>query len=214
MSRQVTFSNTIHLRDFVDSITDDPSRENAPNYVEIQADVNIFEEDGFYTSSIDIEPIRTRIHAYLTREERDLYTPNTFFYADGRFSTTQSVGGTLEISVQALSLSRYWLPIVTVIGSVPSPNDNTSDPSEPRRFTVETSVYDASKASPVPFSVACFFENTKRWQKVRTPSPGALLSITAKVAGRTTDTNHLALRVLDLAYLPRPAQEAASIYRT
>ncbi|KAH7119201.1 hypothetical protein EDB81DRAFT_766815 [Dactylonectria macrodidyma] len=223
MSRQVTFSNTIHLRDFVDSITDDPSRENAPNYVEIQADVNIFEEDGFYTSSIDIEPIRTRIHAYLTREERDLYTPNTFFYADGRFSATQSVGGTLEISVQALSLSRHpgdvsdfeeyrrylpgqWLPIVTVIGSVPSPNDNTSDPSEPRRFTVETSVYDASKASPVPLSVACFFENTKRWQKVRTPSPGALLSITAKVAGRTTDTNHLALRVLDLAYLPRPAQ--------
>lgn len=107
MSRQATFSNTIHLRDFVDRITDDPSRENAPNYVEIQADVNIFEEDGFYTSSIDIEPIRTRIHAYLTREERDLYTPNTFFYADGRFSAAQSAGGTLQISVQALSLSRY-----------------------------------------------------------------------------------------------------------
>lgn len=83
---------------------------------------------------------------------------------------------------------------------------NTSDPSEPRRFTIETSVYDASKASSVPFSVTCFFENTKRWQKVRTPLPGALLSITAKVAGRTTDTNQLALRALDLAYMPRPAQ--------
>lgn len=96
--------------------------------------------------------------------------------------------------------------MVTVIGSVLSPSDNTSDPSEPRRFTIETSVYDALKASSVPFSVTCFFENTKRWQKVRTPSPGALLSITAKVAGRTTDTNQLALRVLDLAYMPRPAQ--------
>lgn len=96
--------------------------------------------------------------------------------------------------------------MVTVIGSVPSPSHNTSDPSEPRRFTVETSVYDVSKASPVPFSVACFFENTKRWQKVRTPSPGALLSITAKVAGRITDTNQLALRVLDLSYMSRPAQ--------
>ncbi|KAH7146660.1 hypothetical protein B0J13DRAFT_664142 [Dactylonectria estremocensis] len=83
---------------------------------------------------------------------------------------------------------------------------NTSDPSEPRRFTVETSMYDASKASPVPFFIAYFFKNTKRWQKVRTPSPRALLSITAKVAGRTTDTNQLALRVLDLAYMPRPAQ--------
>jgi hypothetical protein len=35
--------------------------------------------------------------------------------------------------------------------------------------------------------------------------PGALLSITAKIAGRTTDSNQLALRVLDLAYLPKPA---------
>lgn len=107
MSRQATFSNTIHLRDFVDSITDDPGRENAPNYVEIQTDVNIFDEDGFYSSRIDINPIRTRIHASLTREERELYTPNTFFYADGRFSAAQSAGGTLLISVQALSLSRY-----------------------------------------------------------------------------------------------------------
>ncbi|KAH7146065.1 hypothetical protein EDB81DRAFT_869038 [Dactylonectria macrodidyma] len=80
-------------------------------------------------------------------------------------------------------LPGQWCPIVTIIGSVPSPSDNTSNPSEPRRFTVETSVYDASKASPVPFS-----------QKVRTPSPRALLSITAKVASRTTNTNQLALR--------------------
>ncbi|KAH6959600.1 hypothetical protein BKA56DRAFT_637510 [Ilyonectria sp. MPI-CAGE-AT-0026] len=155
MSRQATFSNIIHLRDFVDSVTDDPGRENAPNYVEIQTehpgDVSDFEEYRRY-------------------------------------------------------LPGQWCPMVTVIGSVPPPSDNTSDPSEPRRFTVETSVYDSSKASPVPFSVACFFENTKRWQKVRTPSPRALLSITAKVAGRTTDTNQLALRVLDLAYMPRPAQ--------
>ncbi|KAL6406094.1 hypothetical protein AUP68_10656 [Ilyonectria robusta] len=145
MSRQATFSNTIHLQDFIDSVTDNPGRENAPNYVEIQTEVNIFNKDGFYGSRIDIDPIRTRIHAYLTREERELYTPSTFFYADGRFSAALSTDGTLEISVQALSLSRI-------------------------------------------------------------PSPGALLSITAKVAGRATDTNQLALRVLDLAYMPRPAQ--------
>jgi hypothetical protein len=95
------------MRDFVNNVTDDPSRENAPNYVEIQAEVNIFEEDGFYSSSVDIEPIRTRIHTYLTREDRELYIPNTFFYADGRFSATPSTDGALEISVQALSLMRY-----------------------------------------------------------------------------------------------------------
>lgn len=65
----------IHLRDFIDAITDDPTRENAPNYVEILSDINIFEEDGFCSLSIIAEPIRTRIHAYLTREERDFYVP-------------------------------------------------------------------------------------------------------------------------------------------
>ena len=107
MSRQSTFVSTIHLRDFVNHVTDDPSRENAPNYVEIQAEVNVFEEDGFHSSSVDIEPIPTRIHTYLTREERELYTPNSFFYADGRFSAAPSTDGALEISVQALSLMRY-----------------------------------------------------------------------------------------------------------
>ena len=66
MSRQATFSNTTHLRDFVDSITDNPSREKASNYIEIQTDINIFEEDGFYGSRIDVDPIHTRIRAYLT----------------------------------------------------------------------------------------------------------------------------------------------------
>jgi hypothetical protein len=52
-------------------------------------------------------------------------------------------------------------------------------------------------------STACFLENTKRWQNVKAPPSGAFLSIAAKVVGRTRDTNLLALRVLDLAYLPR-----------
>jgi hypothetical protein len=100
--------------------------------------------------------------------------------------------------------------MVTIIGFVLSPNANSLDPSELRHFTVETSVYDTSKAAPVQFSVVCFLENTNRWKKVKTPPSGAFLSISAKVAGRTADTNHLALRVLDLAYLPRPASAVAA----
>lgn len=100
----------IHLRDFVDAIVDDPTRENAPNYAEILTDVNIFEEDGFHHHDIVTEPIRTRIHAYLTREQRDLHLPNAFFYADGRFSTALSTEGTLEIGIQTLSLMRYVRP--------------------------------------------------------------------------------------------------------
>jgi len=94
--------------------------------------------------------------------------------------------------------------MVSIIGSVPSGESNAANPSEPRHFVVETSVYEASKAASITFSVVCFLENTKRWEKVKTPPPGAFLSVTAKLAGRTADTNCLALRILDLTYLPRP----------
>jgi len=90
--------------------------------------------------------------------------------------------------------------MVSIIGSVPS---------EPRHFVVETSVYEASKAAPITFSVVCFLEDTKRWEKVKTPPPGAFLSVTAKLAGRTANTNRLALRIRNLAYLPRPNSGAA-----
>ncbi|KAK3371657.1 hypothetical protein B0T24DRAFT_556008 [Lasiosphaeria ovina] len=136
-------------------------------------------------------------------------------------SAAPSEDGTLEISIQTLSLMRHpgdvtnfdeyrqhlpeqWCPMVSIIGSVPSSESNSVDPSEPRHFMVETSVYDAAKAAPIQFSVVCFLETTKRWEKVKTPSSGAFLSVTAKLAGRTIDTNRLALRVLDLTYLPRP----------
>jgi hypothetical protein len=98
--------------------------------------------------------------------------------------------------------------MVTIIGFVVSRNGNSLD-SELRHFTLESSVYDASKTASVQFSVVCFLENTNRWKKVKTPPSGAFLSISAKVAGRTADTNHLALRVLDLAFLPRPASAMA-----
>ncbi|KAF2184189.1 hypothetical protein K469DRAFT_689516 [Zopfia rhizophila CBS 207.26] len=210
MSRQPTFTNIIHLRDFIDAITDDPTRENAPNYVEIQTDINIFEEDHFCSPNIIAEPIRTRIHVYLTQEERDLYVSNTFFYAEGRFSTALSTDDTLEINIQTLSLMRTMVPHGDRHRLRAVAQRQLARPSELRHFTVETSVYDTSKAAPVQFSVVCFLENTNRWKKVKTPPSGTFLSVTAKVAGRTAGTNHLALRVLDLAYLPRPASAAAT----
>ena len=109
MSKQLTFSSIIYLRDFVDTVTDDSTRV-APNHFEIHADINIFDEDGFDSPDIVTEPIRARIHVYMTRAERDLYLPNTFFYADGRFSTVLSADGDLEISIQALSLMRHVHP--------------------------------------------------------------------------------------------------------
>ena len=99
--------------------------------------------------------------------------------------------------------------MVTIIGTVTSCSDNSPESAETRHFTLESSVYDASTSAPARFSVDCFFENTKRWLRVKTPPPGTFLSITAKVAGRRASTHHLALRVLDLTYLPKQVAAAA-----
>jgi len=104
-SRPPTLIGTIHLRDFVDSVVGDPTRADT-SYIEIQIDINIFEEDRFYSSNVIVEPIHTRIRAYVTQAERDLYVPNAFFYADGRFTTAVTSVNILEITVHALSLMR------------------------------------------------------------------------------------------------------------
>ncbi|EGY23410.1 uncharacterized protein VDAG_04848 [Verticillium dahliae VdLs.17] len=194
MSLQSTFSNFIHIRDFVDNVIDDPTRGNAPNYVEIQADINIFEEDGFYSSGAKVEPIHALIHTYLAREERELYVPNTFFFADGRFSASLSPDGVLEINAQTLNLKgachpipildpsnphkhpvnvsdfdeyrrhlpEQWCPMVTVIGSVSTCNNDAVDAWEPRRFAVETSVYEPSK--PAPYHDATRKQKKTHWE--------------------------------------------------
>lgn len=95
-----TLNNTIHLRDFVDGVVDDPTRAGI-HYIEIQTDVNIFEEDRFYSSSVVAGPIRGRECAYVAQAERDLYVPNSFFYADDRFTTAVTSGNMLQITVQA-----------------------------------------------------------------------------------------------------------------
>ena len=111
-------------------------------------------------------------------------------------------------------LPEQWCPLVTLIGFVRSRHDGSPVQNILRHFTLETSVYDVSKAIPVEFSVACFLENTRRWQKVKLPPSGSFLSVTAKLVGRTAESNLLALRILDLAYLPRTSTTAASATST
>jgi hypothetical protein len=50
----------------VDDVVDDPTRPGISNYVEIRIYVNIFEENRFYSSDVIVEPIHTRIRAYVT----------------------------------------------------------------------------------------------------------------------------------------------------
>lgn len=100
-------ANTIHIRDFIDDVLPDSSRPNAPNCVEIHSNINIFPEDEFYDLNVVVEPIHTCIRTYLKQTERSLYTPNAFFYVDGRFVTALNPEGNLEITVYALSIERY-----------------------------------------------------------------------------------------------------------
>jgi hypothetical protein len=58
------------LRDFIDTIADDPTRDSS-HFVEIQTDINIFEEDGFYSPNIVVELVHARIHTYMTRGQGD-----------------------------------------------------------------------------------------------------------------------------------------------
>ena len=99
--------------------------------------------------------------------------------------------------------------MVTITGSVPPATTGAAEQPSRRQFRIDTSVYDISKASSVQYSAVCFFEDTKRWEKVKTPGPGSFLTVTAKLVGRTAETNLLALRVLDLAYLPRTSSASA-----
>jgi hypothetical protein len=62
----------------------------------------------------------------------------------------------------------------------------------------------------VQFSVVCFFESGKRWQKVKTPSSGSYISVTGKIVGRMAETNKFVFRVLDLAYLLRSSSTAVT----
>lgn len=104
-SQSLTLTNTIHLRDFVDEVANDLTR-TVTNHIEIITDINIFEEEQFSSSDVIVKPIHTRIRAYVPQATRELYVPNAFFYAHGRFSTIMKSDGELEIIIHALSLMR------------------------------------------------------------------------------------------------------------
>lgn len=109
----MALTNTIHIRDFIDSIGPDPSRSNAApgnGFVEIRSFVNVFPEDQFSCSVITVEPLVTRIRAFLSAADRRLFTEDAFFYLDGRFSTSPLPNDSLEIIVHSLSLMRYYHP--------------------------------------------------------------------------------------------------------
>jgi hypothetical protein len=100
--------------------------------------------------------------------------------------------------------------MLTVMGCVGYRNAEPIERSGLRHFELQTSVYDPSKTAPFNFSVMCYFSSGKRWENFKVPNTGLYVSVTAKVVGRSTKENRLAVRVLDISYTPRPFDTSVS----
>ncbi len=147
-SRSPTRINTIHIRDFVTGLINNPAD---PNRIQIKANINIFEENQFHTTDVIVEPIQTRIRAYLTAAEQKLYGPNTFFYAEGRFAAITS-DDSLEITVQAFSLMRYVISNLSCLLPINTQADSG-------RFPLDTQV-----TSQISTAIADIYPNNgARW---------------------------------------------------
>lgn len=92
--------------------------------------------------------------------------------------------------------------MLTVMGRVGYRNAEPIEQRGLRHFELQTSVYDPPKTAPFDFSVMCYFNSGKRWENFKVPNTGSYVSVTAKVVGRSTKENRLAVRVLDISYLP------------
>jgi hypothetical protein len=100
--------------------------------------------------------------------------------------------------------------MITVIGFVGHGNDETTEQFQCRYFELHTSVYDSPKTGHTDFTLNCYFTNGRRWAKVRLPPSGSFVAVTAKIAGRTASDNRLAVRVLDMSYLPKSTSTSTS----
>src|SRR5579871_2054930 len=80
-SRITNFTNTIHIRDFVLDVGPDHTRSDSSyssSQIEIQSDINIFEDDDIRDSSIIAEPIHACLRVFIKDPQvQDLYIPDS-----------------------------------------------------------------------------------------------------------------------------------------
>lgn len=105
-------------------------------------------------------------------------------------------------------LPEQWCPLVTVIGFV-GPKKVAS--ASLRHFQLQTSVYEPSTSKGVEFSIFCFLASGRRWENFVMPNAGSCVSITAKVVGRVETENCLAVRMLDMSYIPTSSYAQANV---
>src|SRR5438552_1455276 len=99
--------------------------------------------------------------------------------------------------------------MLTVTGRVGYRAAESIEQSGLRHFELKTSVFDPSTKAPFDFSIMCYFSRSELSKNVEVTT-GQYVSVTAKVVGRSTRENRLAVRILDLSYLPRSFDTPAS----
>lgn len=108
-------------------------------------------------------------------------------------------------------LPEQWCPMITVMGFVGCRNAEPADAFSLRHFELQTSVYDPFNPKSAEFSIFCFFSHGKRWENVAVPSTGSCVSVAAKLVGRVTTENCLAVRILDMSYVPLSSFSPATL---
>ena len=105
-SQQFTAANTISIRNLIDEVEPDPTRNNTPGYTQFLSNLTIVVEEYFFSPSITIQSIPAYIRTYIPKNDNDLYTSSTFIFADGRFypSITDNI---LTLIVHTLTLTRF-----------------------------------------------------------------------------------------------------------
>jgi len=109
-SKLSNLTNTIHIRDFILDVGPDLTKSDSSSsaFIEIQSDVNIFADDEVQDSTIIAEPIHACLRVFIKDQDvRDLYVPEAFFYAHGRFHTAITKDNKMKIIVQVFSIERY-----------------------------------------------------------------------------------------------------------
>jgi hypothetical protein len=109
MSSFQRFGSSIHVYDFIDSITPDPVRPSNSRTVQVYTDLNIPSLEDFISDDLKCQTIPTYVRCFLPAADIiGIYVPDAFFSAWGPFIPSVK-DDNVELLINAYELHRYVL---------------------------------------------------------------------------------------------------------
>jgi hypothetical protein len=103
------FGCSIHVRDFIDSITPDPVRPSNSRSLQVYTDLNIPYLEDFASDDVKCQSIPTYVRSFLPAADIiGVYVPDAFFSAWGPFIASIK-DNNVELLINAYELDRYAL---------------------------------------------------------------------------------------------------------